>query len=131
VQELDLALGGCPEALHRGIVICITGGPEARREPPVAQTVGEFQTRILRALVAVMDEFTIGSAPRERHHERRDHQIGRLSFSHRPTDEGLVEEVADAGEEEFAVKAVELRDVRDPALVGRVALKSRSSRSGA
>jgi hypothetical protein len=65
-----------------------------------------------------MDEFTIGTSPGERHHERRDHQIGRLSFAHRPADEGLVEEVADAGEKELAVETVELRDVRDPALVG-------------
>jgi hypothetical protein len=26
-QELDLALCGRPEALHRGIVVCVTGGP--------------------------------------------------------------------------------------------------------
>jgi len=35
-----------------------------------------------------------------------------------PADERLIENVADAGQEELAVEAVELRDVRDPALVG-------------
>ena len=72
----------------------------------------------LRALVAVVDQRSVGTATRERHDERRDHEVGRLAFTHGPADEGLIEEVADAGQEQLAVEAVELRDVRDPPLVG-------------
>jgi hypothetical protein len=78
-----------------------------------------------------MDEFTVGTSPGERHHERRDHQIGRLSLAHGPTDEGLVEEVADAGEKELAVETVETEMSATQRSSDRVALKSRSSRSGA
>jgi hypothetical protein len=72
----------------------------------------------LAAAVGVMHELAIGVTSGERHDQRADDEVGGLAFTHRPPGEALVVEVLDAGEVELAVAASELRDVRDPSLVG-------------
>ena len=56
--------------------------------------------------------------PPERHDESGDNQIGGLTLAHRPADQGVIVEVTDPGEEQLAVGAAELADVRDPTQIG-------------
>ena len=78
-------------------------------------------------MVGVVNEISARVATPERHHQRGDDQVGGLAFAHRPANEGVVVEVADAGEVELAVPALELGDVRDPTSIrlfgGEVALQ--------
>lgn len=66
-----------------------------------------------------MDQIPVRAAPSERHDQGVDNDVGGLAVRHRPTGDAAVMKVENAGEEEFAVAAFELGDVRDPSLVRR------------
>jgi hypothetical protein len=68
-------------------------------------------------VIGVVHELVARLASSERHHERGDDQVGGLTFTHRPADEGVVAEIADAGEVELPVDAVKLADVSNPSQI--------------
>jgi hypothetical protein len=68
-------------------------------------------------VIGVMDQLAFGDTSSERHHQRVHDEVGGLAFTHRPARETKVVQILDAGEEELAVAAAELGDVRDPPLV--------------
>jgi hypothetical protein len=72
----------------------------------------------LRAVIRVMQKLLGGLPSTERHHERCDDKVGGLTFAHGPADDRVVVQVADGGQEQLAVLAVELADVGDLAQIG-------------
>jgi len=60
VQDLDLGFGRRSERLHRSIFVGVTGKSKTRGNVPRRKTVRGLQTRILRALIAVMDQLLVG-----------------------------------------------------------------------
>ena len=83
-------------------------------------------------MVGVVQQLVGRVAATERHHQRGDDEVGGLAFAHRPADEGVVVQVADAGEVELAVNSTRTRRCPRPiADRSRSAVKSRCSRSGA
>jgi hypothetical protein len=71
----------------------------------------------LRSVVGVVHEFVARVAAAQRHDEGGHDEVGRLTFAHRPADQGVVVQVSDPGQVELAVLAPELADVRNPAQI--------------
>src|SRR5215217_6094241 len=106
------------EALGDGVVVAVAAAAHRLRDPGGAGFLAEVQADELAALVGVPDQPGAGTAMLDGHLKGVGDQFGAHVIGHRPADDPAREEVLDGDEIEPSLPRAQIRDVRDPALVG-------------
>src|ERR1044072_9228636 len=86
----QLAFQGCEEALAHGVIVRIADGSHGRSYAGLATTAAEGQSRILAALIAVVND-NVRLALADRHLQRGQHELSSQMCLHRPTNNPAAE----------------------------------------
>ena len=121
VEEFAFERG--EEALGHRVVMAVADRAHRGDDAALAAALRERVRRVLAALVAVMDDL-LGAAPRQRHVQRIEDQLGTQMRGHRPADHPASEHIDHDGEEHEAGPGRHTGDVGDPQPVGGVGFEA-------
>jgi len=120
VQEFAFERG--EKALRHGVVVGVANRAHGGANARLAAAVAESDGRVLRALIRMVDHAS-RLADRERHVQRRKHNVGVQRQRHRPANDPPAEHVENDGEVEKAGPGWNKSDIGDPKPVGRFGLE--------
>jgi len=102
------------ETFHQRIVVTVAPTPPRGEDARVVESLPEDETRVLAAVIRVVNQTRLRSAACDCHVERIHDEFSAEMIRHRPTDDPPTEDIEDDGQIEEAHPGRNVRDVCDP-----------------